>query len=113
MQYCSSSLRASYVPTPISHITSHTTYLVVNQAWGDRRLDSRDLVGGSLLSANRNLNVLLAKVHLSGKGAVGLPLARGAGSSLLKHLVDLLEGKTLGLRNEEVGKEDCRIISKL
>jgi hypothetical protein len=50
--------------------------------------------------------VLLAKVHLGSKGGVGLPLARGAGSGLLQHLVDLLEGKTLGLGDEEVGEDD-------
>jgi len=63
-----------------------------------------------VLSSNvlkRNLDVLLAQVHLRSEGAVGLPLARGAGSSLLKHLVDLLEGEALGLGNEEVGEEDC------
>lgn len=50
--------------------------------------------------------MLLAKVHLSGEGGVGLPLARGAGSGLLQHLVDLLEGKTLGLGDEEVSEDD-------
>tara|TARA_R110002003_G_scaffold1113_3_gene22427 strand:- start:16067 stop:16372 length:306 start_codon:yes stop_codon:yes gene_type:complete len=54
----------------------------------------------------RDLDVLLTKVHLSRKRAVGLPVARGAGSSLLKHLVDLLESKTLGLRDEEVGESE-------
>lgn len=53
-----------------------------------------------------DLNVLLAKVHLRGESGGGLPLARGAGSSLLQHLVDLLEGKTLGLGHEEVGEEE-------
>jgi hypothetical protein len=41
--------------------------------------------------------------HLGGVGAVRLPLGRGAGSGLLHHLVDLLEGETLGLRDEEPG----------
>lgn len=45
-------------------------------------------------------------MHLRGEGAVRLPLAGCTGSCLLKHLVDLLESKTLGLRNEEVGEED-------
>lgn len=50
--------------------------------------------------------MLLAKVHLRCESGGRLPLARGAGSALLQHLVDLLEGKTLGLGNEEVGEED-------
>jgi inactivated superfamily I helicase len=54
----------------------------------------------------RNLNVLLAEVHVRSESGGGLPLARSAGCSLLQHLVDLLEGKTLGLGNEEVGEED-------
>jgi hypothetical protein len=54
----------------------------------------------------RNLNVLLAEVHVRSESGGGLPLARSAGCSLLQHLVDLLEGKTLGLRNEEVGEEE-------
>jgi hypothetical protein len=62
------------------------------------------VLGGDVL--DRNLNVLLGKVHFSSKSAVWLPLARGAGGALLQHLVDLLESKTLGLGNEEVGKED-------
>jgi hypothetical protein len=52
------------------------------------------------------LDVLLGEVHLVGEGRVRLPLARGAGSGLLQHLVDLLKGKTLGLRDEEVGEEE-------
>jgi hypothetical protein len=64
----------------------------------------RLVLGGDVLE--RNLNVLLGQVHLSGKGRVGLPLARGAGCGLLHHLVDLLEGEALGLRDEEVGEED-------
>jgi hypothetical protein len=54
----------------------------------------------------RNLNVLLGQVHLGGIGGMRLPLARGAGSGLLQHLVDLLKGKTLGLGDKEVGEED-------
>jgi hypothetical protein len=54
----------------------------------------------------RDLNVLLAEVHVLGEGGVGLPLARRTGSSLLQHLVDLLEGEALGLRNKEVGEEE-------
>lgn len=55
---------------------------------------------------NWDFKVLLSQVHLGSKGAVWLPLARSARSALLQHLVDLLESKTLGLGNEEVGKED-------
>lgn len=35
---------------------------------------------------------------------MGNPFVGGAGGGLLEHLVDLLEGETLGLRNEEVGE---------
>lgn len=70
---------------------------------------------GLLLSGNvldRDLNVLLGEVHLSSESAVWLPLAGSARSALLQHLVDLLESKTLGLGNEEVGEEDCLHISR-
>lgn len=69
-------------------------------------LDSAVVLGGGGNVLERNLDVLLAEVHLGGEGGVGLPLARGAGSGLLQHLVDLLEGKTLGLGDEEVGEDD-------
>lgn len=44
---------------------------------------------------------------LSSVGAVWHPLGAGAGSRLLQHAVNLLEGKTLGLRNEEVGVDEA------
>jgi hypothetical protein len=69
-----------------------------------KSLNSGLVLGGNVLE--RNLNVLLAKVHVRSEGAVGLPLARGTGSSLLQHLVDLLKSKTLGLGDEEVGEEE-------
>lgn len=75
-------------------------------------LDGRGLV----LSSNvleGDLDVFLAKVHLRSEGGGGLPSARGTGRSLLKHLVDLLKSKTLGLRNEEVSEHDCFHISVL
>lgn len=50
--------------------------------------------------------MLLPQVHLRREGGVRLPLAAGTRSGLLKHLVDLLKGKTLGLRNEEVGEKE-------
>ena len=50
--------------------------------------------------------MLLAQVHLSSESAVRLPLARGARSRLFEHLIDLLEGETLGLRNEEIGEQE-------
>jgi hypothetical protein len=50
--------------------------------------------------------VLLGEMHLASEGAVRLPLARGAGSGLLQHLVDLLKGEALGLWDKEKGKED-------
>lgn len=55
------------------------------------------------LSSYRDFDVLVRKVHFSSEGRVRLPLARGAGSSLLQHLVDLLERQALGLWHEEVG----------
>jgi hypothetical protein len=62
--------------------------------------------GVDILSADWDRKLLFAKVHLGSEGAVRLPFARGARSSLLKHLVDLLKGKTLSLRNEEEGEEE-------
>lgn len=50
--------------------------------------------------------MLLGEVHIGGEGGGWLPLGGGAGGGLLQHLVDLLKGKTLGLRNEEEGEED-------
>lgn len=50
--------------------------------------------------------MLLAKVHFGSKSAVRLPHARGARRGLLEHLIDLLEGKTLGLGNKEEGEEE-------
>ncbi len=37
----------------------------------------------------------------------GLPLGRSARRGFLKHLVDLLKSKTLCLRDEEVGVDEC------
>jgi len=62
------------------------------------------VLGSDVLDGD--LNVLLCEVHLAGKGAVGLPLARSTGSALFQHLVDLLEGEALCLGDEEVGEED-------
>jgi hypothetical protein len=59
-----------------------------------------------VLGRDWDLNALLDQVHLARKRAVGLPLARSAGSALLEHLVDLLESETLGLGDEEVGEEE-------
>jgi hypothetical protein len=64
------------------------------------RLDGR----GVLLDGD--LDVLLGEMHLTSEGAVRLPLARVAGSGLLQHLVDLLEGETLSFRDEKEGEED-------
>lgn len=50
--------------------------------------------------------VVVGDAHLLGEGGVGLPASGGAGSGLLHHLVDLLEGKTLGLGDEEVGVDE-------
>lgn len=49
------------------------------------------------------LGVLLRERSAGGERLAGNPLGRGAGSRLLHHLVDLLEGQTLGLGDQEVG----------
>ena len=70
--------------------------------------------GSLMLGSNgfeRDLKMLLAKMHISRKGAVRLPLAGGTGSTLLKHLVDLLESETLSFRDEEVGEQDCILLA--
>jgi hypothetical protein len=72
-----------------------------------RSLNGRGLLGTNDLGLVVHLDVLLAScVHGGRKGLVRLPLAGCAGSRLLQHLVDLLEGEALGLGDEEVGKED-------
>lgn len=53
-------------------------------------------------------NDLVAHAEISGEGAVWHPLAAGEGSSLLKHAVNLLQGKTLGLRNKEEGVDEAK-----
>lgn len=60
---------------------------------------------GGVLELNRDLDVLIGKVHLGGEGAVRLPPTRGTGGGLLQHLVDLLEGEALGLRDEDCAVE--------
>jgi hypothetical protein len=49
---------------------------------------------------------LLGETHLDSEGGMGLPLGRGTGSSLLHHLVDLLQGETLGLGDQEVSVDE-------
>lgn len=51
-------------------------------------------------------DVLLGESHVGGEGGVRLPLGRGPWRGLLHHLVDLLEGESLGLGDEEVGVEE-------
>jgi hypothetical protein len=75
---------------------SYTSYIPAHIL----RLNSR----GLRLGPNGNLDVLLGEVHVGCEGAVGLPLARVAGSALLQHLVDLLEGEALGLGDEKEGE---------
>jgi hypothetical protein len=84
----------------IPHKLSHILCVHITKAI---RLDSRGL-GTDVLDGD--LDVLLSEVHLTSESAVRLPLAGGAGSGLLQHLVDLLEGEALGLRDEEEGEED-------
>lgn len=40
---------------------------------------------------NRDFDVLLGEMHVGSESGVRLPLAGGAGSALLEHLVDLFE----------------------
>ena len=42
----------------------------------------------------------------AGEGGGRDPLGRGTGGGLLHHLVDLLQGETLGLGHEEVGVDE-------
>ena len=51
-------------------------------------------------------HVVLSKTHIGSEGSVWYPSARLACGNLLHHAVDLLEGKTLGLWDEEVCKGD-------
>jgi len=51
--------------------------------------------------------LLLGHAHLGGIRRVRHPLGAGAGVGLLEHLVDLLEGETLGLGHEEVGVDEA------
>ena len=50
--------------------------------------------------------LVVVDTHLVSEGGVGLPASRGAGGGLLHHLVDLLQGQTLGLGDEEVGVDE-------
>jgi hypothetical protein len=54
---------------------------------------------------SRGRDALLHKTHFGGECGVGNPGARLAGGDFLQHPVDLFEGETLGLRDEEVGEE--------
>lgn len=54
-----------------------------------------------------NDSLVSSETHLASEGGVGLPLGRSARGGLLHHLVDLLEGETLGLGDEEVGVDEC------
>jgi len=59
----------------------------------------------SLLDIHDDLltrDTALCQAHLVGEGGGGLPASRVARVDLLKHLVDLLERKTLGLGDQEV-----------
>lgn len=62
-------------------------------------LDSRVVV--RRLGNNALLNVVTS-THGLGKGLMGPPLGRLAGSNLLHHLINLLQRQSLGLGNEEV-----------
>jgi hypothetical protein len=91
-------------PFHISHVPS----VKAHQKKGAGLDDVTLVLSGNVLALERSLHVLLARhVHGGRKGLVGLPLAGSTGCGLLQHLVDLLEGEALGLRNEEVGESDC------
>lgn len=70
------------------------------------------LLGTSLASASDIVDVsgsttgLVGHSHLVCEGAVWNPFGGLARSGLFQHLVDLLEGKTLGFWDEEVGEEE-------
>ena len=51
-----------------------------------------------------NFNVLLHEIHIGGKGRVRHPFTRRTWCRFLQHSVDLLQRKTLHLRDKEVGK---------
>jgi hypothetical protein len=55
---------------------------------------------------NALLENTLVVGHRAGEGLSWLPLGRVAGSSLLEHLVDLLQGQALGLGDQEVGVDE-------
>jgi hypothetical protein len=47
-----------------------------------------------------------SQAHVSGEGGMWLPPGGGAGSGLLEHAIDLFEGQTLGLWDEEEGVDE-------
>lgn len=71
--------------------TSSQVSRLLNLGLSDRRTSGRLVVG---------------ETHLDSEGRVGGPLGRGTRCGLLHHLVNLLQGKTLGLRNEEVSVDE-------
>ena len=87
---------------PIKHHSS-STLRNLHQTGNAGRLE-----GGTPALDILDLGVQLAILH-GGRGESGgrLPAGRGTGGGLLHHLVNLLEGETLGLRNEEVGVDEC------
>ena len=58
------------------------------------------------LAALGKSSTTLLETGLS-EGVGGLPLGRGPGSGLGHHLIDLLQGQTLGLVNHEVDESDA------
>ena len=60
-----------------------------------------------MLNNLRSQSSLLGKTHISSKGAVWDPLRGVSWRSLLKHTIDLLKRKSLGLRDEEVGVNEA------
>ncbi|KFY88418.1 hypothetical protein V500_06350, partial [Pseudogymnoascus sp. VKM F-4518 (FW-2643)] len=64
----------------------------------------RSLSGSSSGRTVGDDDALLSEVHLGSEGGVGHPFVGGARGGLLEHLIDLLEGEALSLRDEEVGE---------
>lgn len=97
------------VPKPSEQATVSSSQVVVKS---ETDLDGRGILSSGdstlLVVANGGFNLGLSQTHLVRKGVMRLPLGTSHGGRLLKHLVDLLQTQTLGLRNDEVGEQDTQ-----
>lgn len=59
-------------------------------------------VGVDMLNVKWHFNILVHEIHLSSESGSRPPCSRVSWVGLLQHFVDLLEGQTLSLRNQEV-----------